>query len=138
MYNEIDNMNELVSIVFRLNNISKYSSNYCYKKKTSIENDLKTMIEDESICVSYEQDEITGMIFWFENKNHKVCDVNLFVIENREDYIQIMSSLLNAMKQKVNETYKFNFFFPNGNSRVANFLDQVNASKNMNEYILKL
>ncbi len=125
------NLEEIIEFAFRVNNIEKNAQGYCAKTKESIKKDILASIENNSIYLSVLNNKINGLLVCLKNEERKICDS--FMLIESDDYDEIAFDLFKNLKDK---EYNYNFFFPIQNENCRNFLEKMDATKEINEYQL--
>lgn len=133
-----EHINELVEFAFRLNNNLENSSQFCPKSESYIRKEFLEGISNNRIFSCYKDNEIIGIINYYLDEIRNNADCTLLIDSKKYDYYSVANLLFKKMKKLNDINTKYTFFFPKENIECANFLESINAKREVNEYGLIL
>lgn len=133
-----EHLDELIEFAFKLNNNIESSSNFCAKSKSYIKKDFLNGISNNSIFAFYKDNEIIGILNYYMDELRNNADCTLLIDSQKCDYNLVANLLFKKIKSLNDTNTKYTFFFPKENIECANFLESINANREVNEYGLRL
>lgn len=133
-----EQINELVEFAFRLNNNIENSSQFCPKSKNYIREEFLKAISNNSIFSYWKNNEVVGVLNYYMDELRNNADCTLLIDSQQCDYKSVANLLFKKVKNLTDINTKYTFFFPKENIKCANFLESINAKREVNEYGLVL
>ncbi|NLY46150.1 MAG: hypothetical protein GX053_09215, partial [Tissierella sp.] len=131
-----EQIDELVEFAFRLNNNIENSSQFCPRSKNYIREEFLKGISNSSIFSCWKNNKLVGVINYYMDELRNNADCTLLIDSQQCDYNLAANLLFGKVKDLNDVKIKYTFFFPKENIRCANFLESINAKREVNEYRL--
>jgi ribosomal protein S18 acetylase RimI-like enzyme len=135
----INNLTDIVTIAYKLNNLPERNSAYCFKDFDAIKDDFTQLLINKENLVLGEFDDIglAGVIGIYVDKDKHTADwIGPFVC--RGDYLKIANDMLDYAKKRLPHIKQFHFFFHQRNTECKKLMELNNAEYITNEFNLIL
>lgn len=135
----IEDIPQIVDLVFMKNNQPQHNSAYCCKEYDAIKRDFLSMIESkQNAVVAYFEEEtllgVLGVIVDEEKSTADCCGPFVAV----EDFVGISAKMLEYARDHFNAGLKYYFFFDTRNRSCIDLMNAIRAENQGNEFILTL
>lgn len=130
----IEHIEEIIEFIYRLNNRVESASNFCPKSKEYIKEEILNGINDNSFFIYWENNKVLGTINYYLDEVRNNADCTLLIDSKICDYNAVANILFKKVKDINNIDTKYTFFFPKENIDCSNFLESINAKREVNEY----
>lgn len=135
----IEELEVITNLAYEQNNRPEYNSAYCFKAREAIKDDFLQMLKSkESFVLGYlNKGTLMGICGFYVDKEKKTADlVGPFLKEG--DYRSVSADMLAFADRKLKEGYRYNFFFDEQNNRYLEFMEEIQAEYQDQEYSLLL
>ncbi|MDD4297970.1 MAG: GNAT family N-acetyltransferase [Ruminiclostridium sp.] len=131
-------LNNIIEFAYKMNIDREHASTFCAISKSAIREDFSEGISKNCVLACWNNDEIIGILSCFIDEVKNNADCTILIDSRKCDYNTIARLLLEKFRIANDANMKYTFFFPTENVECANFLESINANRQVNEYYLIL
>lgn len=136
MYCKEQQLNSITEFAYKMNINREHASTFCYKSKSAIREDFSKGISKNCVLACWYDDEIIGILNCFIDEAKNNADCTILIDSKKCDYNIVARLLFEKFKASNDTNMKYTFFFPVENVECSNFLESINANRQVNEYYL--